>query len=147
MAAVAVVLDREEAWVAPVQRPRPELRLVVPPATRPASNVTPSWFLPVVLGCAALLSVIFALSTGDGIPAPADTRGAATALQSVVPPAGAVAATQPGSAYVVQRGDSVWSIAAMAVSAVDVPKYVDSLIALNGSEVLSPGQVLVLPVP
>lgn len=147
MAAVAVVLDHEEAWVSPVQRRRPDLRLVPAAAPLQASRPGSARLLPILLGCAALLSVLFVLSTGDGIPASADTRGAATALQSVVPPIGAVAATPVGSKYVVRHGDSVWSIAAMTVSAAEVPDYVDNLIALNGTEVLSPGQVLLLPVP
>jgi Tfp pilus assembly protein FimV len=97
---------------------------------------------------AALASVLFVLATGDGIPAAAESRGVAAANQSVVPPAGAVAAPRGGSAYVVRSGDSLWSIASAMVASDDVPQFVAVLSEVNGgSSALEVGQVLVLPTP
>lgn len=60
-------------------------------------------------------------------------------------PASAAAARQAAS-YVVQPGDSLWSIAEAHHGAVALATYVDVLVARNGgSATIQPGQVLTLP--
>jgi Tfp pilus assembly protein FimV len=54
----------------------------------------------------------------------------------------------PGSVYVVQPGDTLWSIARALVPAGDVRAEVDDLQTLNGSAALQAGQRLALaPTP
>jgi LysM domain len=149
MAAVAVMLDHQGVWERQAPTRRPQLRLVPDAPVRVAPRTSaPSWALPMLLILAAVASVIFVLATGDGIPAAAESRGVAAANQSVVPPAGAVAAPRAGAAYVVRSGDSLWSIAAAMVVADDVPQFVSALSDANGgTSTLEVGQVLVLPTP
>lgn len=60
-------------------------------------------------------------------------------------PASAAAARQAAS-YVVQPGDSLWSIAEAHHGAVALATYVDVLVARNGgSATIQPGQLLTLP--
>jgi hypothetical protein len=79
------------------------------------------------------------------------TVGAQTALRSLVasPGGGASAAsgvTQSTGDYLVQPGDTLWSVAAgLTPAGSDVRATVDRLAELNGGPVLTVGQRLALP--
>jgi hypothetical protein len=75
-----------------------------------------------------------------GIPASAAGSGPASASQSVVLPAGVA-----DHFYIVEAGDSLWSIARAHAPHRDVRAYVDELEDLNGGITIQPGQRLVLP--
>lgn len=63
-----------------------------------------------------------------------------------VPAARPVAATPPsGGAYVVQPGDTLWSIAQRFHGERDLSAFVDELVEANGGAGLQPGQRLGLP--
>jgi Tfp pilus assembly protein FimV len=54
--------------------------------------------------------------------------------------------TQSTGGYVVQPGDTLWSVAAaVAPDGTDVRATVDELVGLNGGPALAVGQHLVLP--
>ena len=56
-------------------------------------------------------------------------------------------AVRPATSYVVQPGDTLWSIAAAATTATaSQVDYVDALVSANGGAVLQVGQVITLPV-
>jgi LysM repeat protein len=87
------------------------------------------------------LAVVLAVMVGAGNVLA--NRGGAPASTSAVRPASAVASA--GGAYVVQPGDTLWSITA-AVHGGEVPvAYVDALVAINGGAALQVGQVISLP--
>lgn len=83
----------------------------------------------------------------------AETDGAAQQLLRVndvsgnagVPTDAVAAAATDMSRYVVQDGDSLWSIAAAQVPADQLDGYLAELVALNGDGALRTGQQLVLP--
>ncbi len=91
--------------------------------------------------CVALSVAVlqFAVRPG-GIPASAAGSGPASASQSVVLPAGVA-----DHFYIVEAGDSLWSIARAHAPHRDVRAYVDELDDLNGGTTIQPGQRLVLP--
>ena len=60
-----------------------------------------------------------------------------------VPPAQAPSSSS--SSYVIQPGDTLWSVAERVAGERDVRAVVAELIALNGGETLSVGQPLTLP--
>lgn len=55
------------------------------------------------------------------------------------------AAVRPATAYVVQPGDTLWSIAERFHAGHDQATYVDLLVRLNGGTVIQVGQSLSLP--
>ena len=55
------------------------------------------------------------------------------------------AAVRPATPYVVQPGDTLWSIAEQFHGATDQTTYVDLLIRLNGGTVIQVGQSVTLP--
>ena len=101
-----------------------------------------------ITALALLLAVCVALSVSvlqfavrpGGIPASAAGSGPASASQSVVLPAGVA-----DHFYIVEAGDSQWSIARARAPHRDVRAYVDELSDLNGGTTIQPGQRLVLP--
>lgn len=50
-----------------------------------------------------------------------------------------------GARYVVQPGDTVWSIAAEVAPSGDVRPVVDAIVAARGTSPLQPGETIVLP--
>lgn len=108
-----------------------------------------------VLGVAvaACLGLRAMASRGDG-PAPVSTvtpaaaplslSGGAVANELSTFDAGAAYVVYEGR-YVVQPGDTLWSIASSLTDG-SVRSYVDELIELNGSASVDVGQALVLPV-
>ena len=119
---------------------RPHL---VAPDVRPASSVGSNQINVDTDGAASqLLRVNDA--TGDGaLPVEAAAVAAGVASSDSGSTDGGSAGT--GSVYVVQDGDSLWSIAAARVSADQLDGYLGQLIALNGSGTLLAGQQLILP--
>jgi len=81
---------------------------------------------------------------GDG-PASISTAGRASSVSGST----ALASRPPGvladGTYLVQPGDSLWTIAARLYHGPAVADYVDALVALHGGTVISPGEHLRLP--
>ena len=88
---------------------------------------------------AVLLLITIEVRPG-GTPASAAGSGPASASQPAVLPAGVA-----DRFYIVEQGDSLWSIARALAPFRDVRTYVDELEALNGGTSIQPGQRLVLP--
>jgi len=129
----------------------PHLRLVrSAPAPRPSAAVYRRRRLAVALLVAAAVAagcVLLSVRAGDG----ASTVRTATAPVVVHDPAayGAAHLSPPaGAVYVVQPGDTIWSIARqLAPTAGDVRPLVDRIVELNGSAALTTGQRLRLQPP
>ncbi|HAP75919.1 MAG TPA: hypothetical protein DCR14_07530 [Acidimicrobiaceae bacterium] len=85
---------------------------------------------------AALVFVVVALTVWFGAGQVLANRGGAPASTPTV---------RPAASYVVQPGDTMWSIAAVHHGAGSHSDYVDALIAANGGADLAVGQVIVLP--
>lgn len=75
-------------------------------------------------------------------------------VQTVFADRGGIPATAPtagehlplaGAAYVVQAGDTLWSIAERSHGSVPLVDYVEQLVVVNGGTALEVGQRLVLP--
>lgn len=79
-------------------------------------------------------AVLLALVAGGGNVLA--NRGGAPASTSAV---------RPATSYVVQPGDTLWSIAEAVLGGEASVGYVDSLVALNGGASLQVGQVISLP--
>jgi hypothetical protein len=73
------------------------------------------------------------------------SRGGAPASAPVARPAAAAAAVVAPRTYVVQPGDTLWSIAAAQRGDRGQANYVDALVAANGGTSLAIGQLLTLP--
>ena len=124
---------------------RPDTGLARRPATtRPAAPLAPATAerstrrrraaTLVVAACMAVVALtgITALATGG--PAP-------TTAPASVPAAPAAVATAPaGGVWVVQPGDSLWSIAAAVAPGADLRPVVDELAQRTGGGNLQPGQ-------
>jgi len=67
----------------------------------------------------------------------------ATVGRSGVVPAGAVGA--PAGSYVVQPGDTMWTIAERVASPNTLADYVEALIALHGGTTITVGELIRLP--
>lgn len=133
-----------------VRRARPDGGATRRAATRPAAPlVAPSPLVPavaqrrprrrstatlVVVACMAVVALtgITALATGGPVPA---------ATSAAVPAAAPAGATAPvGGVWVVQPGDSLWSIAAAVAPGADLRPVVDELARRTGGGNLQPGQ-------
>lgn len=88
-----------------------------------------------------LVGAIATRLAGGGHPS------AAVGAPSPAPAAatGAAGAAAPAGTYVVQPGDTLWSIAAALAPGSDPREVVDDLVALNGSDPLVVGARLQLP--
>ena len=126
--------------------------------TNPAHSVYLRRRLAVALAIAALFAVLglgayTVLADRGGVPAstpavrPA-TAGVVAAGRQV--PAGGVPVASPAVmpaaiTYVVQPGDTLWSLAEQFRGGAAMSHYVDVLVTANGGSTLQPGQVLVMP--
>jgi hypothetical protein len=118
------------AYPTPIDSPRPTLRLVVAPrATRPVPAVV---YRRRRLIAVLIIALVLAAAT-----VVAARIGASGAPQTSPPPA-------PGVVYVVQPGDTLWSIAAKLAPGADPRDEVDRLAAINGGAALRVGQRLQL---
>ena len=81
-----------------------------------------------------LIAVIVALWVGAG--SVLANRGGAPASTSAV---------RPATTYLVQSGDTMWSIAARFHGQSSQVGYVDALVAVNGGAALQIGQLMTLP--
>ena len=109
---------------------RPVL-VVLPPVTRPEAGVYRRRRLAVLFAALSLLAL------------PAAALLVSGPTTATVPTASAPAAAAPARAvYVVQPGDTLWSIAHKLDPTGDPRETVDRLVGLNGSAALQPGQRL-----
>jgi Tfp pilus assembly protein FimV len=145
---VAIHLLREEAADWPVTMPPEPGALGPPPGPRPVRVAERAAMYrrrrlaalvlvtSVVLGGVAGVSYIGSLAAPDGAPVPIDAG----------PPR--PASSRPGLAdghvYVVQPGDTLWSIAAAVAPNDDPRSVVDRLREANGTDVLQAGDRLVI---
>ena len=106
--------------------------------TAPSSQVYARRRLAV---CLVLAVVLLAMWFGAGRVLA--SRGGAPASTPAVRPAAAAASV--AATYVVQPGDTMWSIAASHHGAHGRVSYVDALVAANGGTSLAVGQLLSLP--
>lgn len=98
-----------------------------------------------VVAMLALTTMVLALWAGAGHVLA--SRGSAPASAPAVRPAATLAANAQAAKvlYVVQPGDTLWSIAAAQHGRNDLGAYVDQLVGANGGTSLAVGQVLALP--
>ena len=108
---------------------RPVL-VVLPPVTRPEAGVYRRRRLAVLFAALSLLAL------------PAAALLVSGPSTNTVPTASAPAAIPARAVYVVQPGDTLWSIAHKLDPAGDPRETVDRLVGLNGSAALQPGQRL-----
>jgi len=103
--------------------------------------------LMVILSLLAIVLVLF-FSSGHVVA----NRGGAPASASMIRPAnspsldiGASAAQAPANVYIVQPGDTLWSIGERFHGHTSLVDYVDSLVEVNGGTELQVAQALSLP--
>ncbi|MCU1400778.1 MAG: hypothetical protein JWN62_3887 [Acidimicrobiales bacterium] len=99
---------------------------------------------PTVRPVTALAASLVASATPPAAAATDPAAGAATAspaLQVSTPPPAAAG----GTLYLVQPGDTMWSLAHLFHGTESVSIYVDSMVERNGGAALQVGQVLTLP--
>jgi LysM repeat protein len=97
----------------------------------PSTTVYVRRRLLVSLVLATMLAIVW-LSAGNVLA----NRGGAPASASAV---------RPASTYVVQPGDTLWSIASMYHGSASQSTYVDALVQVNGGAGIQIGQVIALP--
>ena len=130
--------------------------------TSPAHAVYVRRRLAVALVLAALVALLglgahtvlahTVLADRGGVPASTTAiRPASSALAAAQPaPAGVIPVAAPvlvpaAITYVVQPGDTLWSLAEQFRGGAGMSHYVDMLVSANGGSVVQPGQVLVMP--
>jgi hypothetical protein len=98
----------------------------------------------------SLLAIVLVLFFGAGHVVA--NRGGAPASASMIRPAnspsldaGATAAEVPAHMYVVQSGDTMWSIGERFHGHTSLVDYVDSLVEANGGTELQVSQAITLP--
>jgi hypothetical protein len=122
------------------EAPRPQLRLVIGGADPRSRHrrLHPSVYLRRRI---AALAVLFVLVAGLSAVLTAALAGS----PAPTPAAAASSAGDAAARYVVQPGDSIWSVARRAQPSGDVRALVDQLVAANGGTSVEPGDVLVVP--
>ena len=96
-----------------------------------ASRIYARRRLMALLSLAAIVLVLF-VGAGHVVA----NRGGAPASASAI---------RPASVYVVQAGDTLWSIGERFHGHASLTDYVDELISVNGGTHLQPSQALTLP--
>jgi Tfp pilus assembly protein FimV len=123
---------------------RPVL-VVLPPVTRPGARIYRRRRLAVLTAALGLVLIIGLVMAQAGRGTGADVRMAPADAPIVRNPAayGAAGQSVPArSVYVVQPGDTLWSIAHDLDPSGDTRAMVDRLVSLNGGAALEPGQRL-----
>ena len=121
-------------------RPLPRLRLCPPPSRAPSAAVYRRRRAVVIL---VLLAAVGLCAATFQLQASGSTEVRTTAVTSAAAAAAAEPAAQP--VYVVQPGDTLWSIAAALHPDGDIRETVDRLVERNGTAALQTGQRLLLP--
>jgi nucleoid-associated protein YgaU len=101
----------------------------------PVSTLYARRRLTVLVSLAAIVLVLF-VGAGHVVA----NRGGAPASASAIRPA-----TLQSNVYVVQAGDTLWSIGQRFHGHLSLADYVDQLIAVNGGTRIEPSQALTLP--
>ena len=138
-----VAITTAPTFRSPVRPSRPVL-VVLPPVTRPGARTYRRRRLAVLVAALALVAIVGLVATRGGRSS-SDVRIAPGAEPVVHEPAAYGAGGQPvpdRAVYVVQPGDTVWSIAHDLDPAGDPRAIVDRIVALNGGAALQPGQRL-----
>ena len=94
--------------------------------------------------CLAAIVLVLLVGAGHVVA----NRGGAPASASMIRPASAAApipAPAPANVYIVQPGDTLWSIGERFHGQAVLVDYVDSLVAVNGGTELQVSQALALP--
>ena len=120
-------------------RPLPRLRLCPPPSRAPSAAVYRRRRVVVLL--VLMLAVVSFCAAAFQLQAPRSTELRTTSAT----PAAAAAAPAAQPLYVVQPGDTLWSIAASLHPDGDIRGTVDRLVERNGTAALQTGQRLWLP--
>jgi Tfp pilus assembly protein FimV len=130
------------ATITPLQLDRPHLR-VLDGGRAPSRRAVAARYRRrrLVVAVALLAALCGGLVLANA--AVASTAGGGHHL----PAAGAVSVAGAPATYVVQPGDTLWSIAAATAPGLDVRLAVDRLVERNGRAPLVVGQVLELPSP
>ena len=125
---------------------RPVL-VVLPPVTRPGARIYRRRRLAVLAAVLSVVLVLVLLTSLAGRSGTSDVRITPSGPPIVREPAayGASGQSVPARAvYVVQPGDTIWSIARDLDPSGDARATVDRIVALNGGAALEPGQRLLL---
>ncbi|MCU1389531.1 MAG: hypothetical protein JWL72_2869 [Ilumatobacteraceae bacterium] len=113
----------------------------------PAS--TPTVRLATPLPASLIPASLIAAAAPRAVAATDPAAGAATAPPALASPALQVGTPPPAAAgstlYLVQPGDTLWSLAQLFHGTQSVSSYVDSMVDRNGGAALQVGQVLTLP--
>lgn len=117
----------------PSSRPSRPVLVVLPPVTRSGARIYRRRRLAVLGAALSVLALPALLMAASG-----SSSTTVTPASAPVAPAAAPAS----SVYVVQPGDTLWSIAHKVEPHADPRDVVDRLVDLNGSGALQPGQRL-----
>ena len=126
------------------RRPSRPVLVVLPPVTRPGARTYVRRRL-MVLFVALIVVGVIGLVASHGSTTRTDVNVAPASAPVVHDPAAYGAAGQPMPAravYVVQPGDTVWTIARKLDPNGDPRAVVDRIVELNGGAALQPGQRL-----
>jgi LysM repeat protein len=98
-----------------------------------------------LMAIVSLVAIVLVLFVGTGHVVA--NRGGAPASASMIRPATPAAAAAPAAAdtYIVQPGDTLWSIGERFHGGASLVDYVDSLVEANGGTELQVSQALTLP--
>jgi hypothetical protein len=130
---------------APTRFPSRPVLVVLPPVTRPGARIYRRRRLAVLGAALSVVLLAVLLTSLAGRATSSDVRIAPAEAPIVRNPAayGASGQRVPARAvYVVQPGDTIWTIARDLDPSGDTRATVDRIVALNGSAALEPGQRL-----
>jgi hypothetical protein len=98
-----------------------------------------------LLAVLTMVAIVLVLLVGAGYVVA--NRGGAPASASTIRPATALAlaVTAPANVYIVQAGDTLWSIGQRFHGHTVLADYVDALVSANGGTELQVSQALALP--